>query len=312
MLRILARQTRLSFESGAEHLYSHSGYVLLSIVVQRATKRTLDDFARERIFTPLGMRHTRFQHDHAALIPGRANGYVQRGGAWRIANSPLDVVGDGGLYSTVDDMLRWAPAFERPEFAPLLSRMQTPGTLTDGRTIPSGYGMGLSRGMHRGVETVIHGGSLVGYRTGFMRVPSEQLTIIVLCNTATANAGRFAQLIVEAYAGDRFTTPPPAPANPSPAPPTPADAVTPDVGRALEGVYFSAELDATYRIAVDRSSVVIEVGSRPPVPLELVAPDRFRFPPVGAVLAPVRDASGRVTGLTLTAGRVRDIVFVRR
>ncbi len=127
VLNMLARQRRLNFEPGAEHLYSNSGYVLLSIIVHRVAGRPLDEFARERIFTPLNMRSTRFQHDHTAPIPGRAIGYIRRSETWRIANSLLDVVGDGGMYSTVDDMLRWATAFERPEFAPLLSRMQTPG-----------------------------------------------------------------------------------------------------------------------------------------------------------------------------------------
>ena len=126
VLNMLARQMRLNFDPGDEHLYSNSGYVLLSIIVHRVSGRPLDEFAQERIFTPLGMRHTRFQHDHAAPIPGRAIGYVRRGANWRIANSMLDVVGDGGMYSTVDDMLRWAAAFERPEFSPLLSRMQHP------------------------------------------------------------------------------------------------------------------------------------------------------------------------------------------
>ena len=189
VLNMLARQTRLNFEPGAEHLYSNSGYVLLSIIVHRVAGRPLDEFARERIFTPLNMRSTRFQHDHTAPIPGRAIGYIRRSETWRIANSLLDVVGDGGMYSTVDDMLRWATAFERPEFAPLLSRMQTPGTLADGRAIASGYGMGLSQGTYRGLPTVSHGGALAGYRTHLLRLPGEKLTVVTLCNNATANAG---------------------------------------------------------------------------------------------------------------------------
>ena len=172
----------------------------MSIIVHRVTGRPLDEFARERIFTPLNMRSTRFQHDHAAPIPGRAIGYVRRGEAWRIANSLLDVVGDGGMYSTVDDMLRWAAAFERPEFAPLLSRMQTPGTLADGRAIANGYGMGLSQSTYRGLPMVAHGGALAGYRTNLLRLPAEKLTVVTLCNNATANAARLAQMVAELYA----------------------------------------------------------------------------------------------------------------
>src|SRR5262245_35615555 len=123
VLNVLARQTRLNFEPGVEHLYSNTGYVLLSMIVHRVSGRPLDEFARERIFTPLGMKNTRFQHDHSTPIPGRAIGYVRRGQSWRIANSMLDVVGDGGMYSTVDDMLRWAAAFERRVVSALRSRL---------------------------------------------------------------------------------------------------------------------------------------------------------------------------------------------
>jgi CubicO group peptidase (beta-lactamase class C family) len=95
VLNQLARQKRLNFAPGAEHLYSNSGYVILSIIVNRVAGQPLDKFARERIFTPLGMRNTRFQHDHSAPIPGRVIGYVRRNETWHIANSLLDVVGDG-------------------------------------------------------------------------------------------------------------------------------------------------------------------------------------------------------------------------
>jgi CubicO group peptidase (beta-lactamase class C family) len=311
VLNMLTRQTRLNFEPGAEHLYSNSGYVLLSIIVHRVSGRPLDEFARERIFTPLGMRSTRFQHDHAAPIPGRSIGYVRRGDSWRIANSMLDVVGDGGMYSTVDDMLRWATAFERPEFSPLLSRMQTPGTLADGRPIANGYGMGLSTGTYRGVPTVSHGGSLAGYRTSFLRLPAEKLTVVTLCNNTTANAARLGQMVAELYAPAGMSaaaavagnTPPQAPSR---------MAVPRELAQAMAGVFFSAELDATYRIAAGSDAMTLEVGSNAPVVLYLAGPDRLGAPPTGQELTAVRDSAGRITGFTLSAGRVRDIGFTRR
>jgi CubicO group peptidase (beta-lactamase class C family) len=310
VLNTLARQTRLNFEPGAEHLYSNSGYVLLSIIVHRVSGRPLDEFARERIFTPLGMRHTRFQHDHTVPIPGRAIGYVRRGESWRIANSSLDVVGDGGMYSTVDDMLRWAAAFERPEFAPLLSRMQTPGTLGDGRAIGNGYGMGLGQGTYRGLQTVSHGGALAGYRTSFLRLPSEKLTVVTLCNNATANAGRLTQMVAELFTPAGMTAVAPAAGGAPPQPP-PRAPVTRELGEALAGVFYSAELDATYRIVAAADAVTLEAGSNGPVALSLAAPDRLSAP--GAPeLVPVRDGAGRITELTLNAGRVREIRFTRR
>ncbi len=84
VLKMLARQAQLNFAPGTDHLYSNSGYVLLSLIVQRVTGRPLDDVARERIFTPLNMRSTRFQHDHTAPIPtvrSATSGATTRGGS---------------------------------------------------------------------------------------------------------------------------------------------------------------------------------------------------------------------------------------
>jgi hypothetical protein len=214
------------------------------------------------------------------------------------------------MYSTVDDMLRWAAAFERPEFAPLLTRMQTPGTLSDGRAIGNGYGMGLTQATYRGLPTVSHGGALAGYRTSFLRVPAEKLTVVTLCNNATANAARFAQTVAEHYTPGGTSAAPPA-VNSTP-PQTPARTAVPsELGRALAGEFYSAELDATYRIVAASDAVTLEVGGNEPVVLSLTGPDRLRTP-AGQELTPVRDGAGRVTGLTLGAGRVRDISFTRR
>ena len=310
VLNTLARQTRLNFEPGDEHLYSNSGYVLLSMIVHRVSGRPLDEFARERIFTPLGMRNTRFQHDHATPIPGRAIGYVRRGETWRIANSLLDVVGDGGMYSTVDDMLRWAAAFERPEFSALLSRMQQPGTLKNGSAIASGYGMGLSEGTYRGVRTASHGGALAGYRTNFVRLPGEKLTVVTLCNNATANVARLTQTMAELYAPAGMSAPAAA-ATAAPPQAATQTAVPREFGQALAGVYYSAELEATYRIVAGSDAVTLEMGSNAPVALRLTAPDLLRTPQ-GLELRPVRDGGSRITGLIIGAGRVRDLAFTKR
>ena len=106
VLGLLAQQKGLSFEPGTDFLYSNSGYVLLSIIVQRVSKHRLDDFARARMFTPLGMTGSRFQHDHTVAIAEKASGYQGAPTRWVQSNSYLDVVGDGGLYSSVDDMLK--------------------------------------------------------------------------------------------------------------------------------------------------------------------------------------------------------------
>lgn len=317
-LRMVARQRALNFPVGTEHLYSNSGYVLLSIVAQRVTGRPLDEWAREHLFSPLGMSNTRFQHDHSNVIPERANGYIRRDNIWRNGNSTLDVVGDGGLYSTLDDMLRWAANFDDGRLAPdLLSRMQTPGTLKDGTPIRNGYGMGLGRGEYRGLQTITHGGALVGYRTTFFRVPSEKTTVVCLCNASTASAGRLAQQVAELYIGTAMsavpsTGNPPAAAAPPPAASAAAGPVAAEQRKALAGTFYSAELDAVYVIREDGERLVVEAGEGLPNPIVAAGADRLRLERGGAMLVPDRDANGRVTGFTLDAGRVRGLAFSRR
>ena len=204
-LRLLSRQKALNFPPGSEFLYSNSGYVLLSLVVKRTTQKNLDAFAREKIFAPLEMTSTRFQHDYSALIPGKVNGYERRAGAWYVSNSLLSVVGDGGLYSSVEDMLRWADNFDSGKVgAKQLVTMSTAGKLSNGKEIP--YGMGLVPSTYRGLSILEHTGALAGYRTSFLRFPSERLSVVCLCNSGAANAGQLARRVAEEFLASKITT----------------------------------------------------------------------------------------------------------
>jgi CubicO group peptidase (beta-lactamase class C family) len=208
VLRLTARQQGLNFEPGTSFLYSNSGYVLLSIIVKRVAGQPLNDVAHAHVFAPLGMTSTRFQHDHSALIPGKAYGYEQRDDAWHASNSMLDVVGDGGLYSSVDDMFHWMANFDDHKVgADSLSVMAEPGKLSNGKAIE--YGMGLEPTMYRGLKVVDHGGALAGYRTEDMWFPSEHLSVVVLCNDAGANPSQLARSVADVYLK---TAPQPAPA----------------------------------------------------------------------------------------------------
>ncbi len=313
-LRMITRQQHLNFPAGSEHLYSNSGYVLLAMVVQRATGRTLDEWTREHVFAPLAMSSTRFQHDHSRLIPDRAVGYVRQDTAWHLGISMLDVVGDGGLYSTLDDMLRWAANFDDGMLAQeQLSLMQTPGTLKNGNAINNGYGMGLVRGVYRGLETISHGGALVGYRSAFLRLPAEKTTVVCLCNASTASPGRLAQRVADLYVGHAMSAAVVTPNSPAVVNEPVSGAAAPAVLRnALVGTFYSAELDAVYVVRQEGEQLLVEAGDRPPVQLLASGGDRLRFERGGIVIVPDRDANGQVTGFTLDAGRVRGLQFTKR
>jgi CubicO group peptidase (beta-lactamase class C family) len=313
-LRMLAGQRSLNYPVGSEHLYSNSGYVLLSMVVHRVAGRTLDEWAREHVFAPLAMSSTRFQHDHSRLIPNRAVGYVRQDTTWRLGISMLDVVGDGGLYSTLDDMLRWAANFDNGKVAPnQLALMQTPGTLKNGNAISNGYGMGLVRGGYRGLETIGHGGALVGYRTAFFRLPAEKTTVVCLCNASTANPGRLVQRVADLYAGRAMTAAAGAPNAPAGGGAPPPDApVAAELRKAAVGTFHSAELDAVYVLREDGERLIVEPGDRQAQTVIAGGPDRLRVGRTGVVMVLDRGTNGEINGFTLEAGRVRGVQFTRR
>lgn len=231
VLDIVGRQRALNFPPGEHVVYSNSGYVLLSMALARATGKRLDDFAREMIFAPLGMHASRFQHDHTAVIPDKAFGYAKRGDRWGVANSMLDVVGDGGLYASLEDMLAWAKNLLTPRVgAAAIARMQTPETLSSGAS--TGYGMGLFITRHRGLAMLEHGGGLAGYRTQLQVYPSEGFGVVVLCNDAAALPQRIARQVAEICLADRMA---PAPAR------APAPAI--EAVRTRVGCYRTAEGD---------------------------------------------------------------------
>ena len=233
VLRMLSRQKGLNFEPGTSFLYSNSGYVLLSIIVKRVAGRPLDAVARSHVFAPLGMNETLFQHDHTGLIRNKAFGYDRRGDAWHASNSRLDVVGDGGLYSSIDDMFRWTHNFDVPSVAAdSLRAMQAPATLANGKAIE--YGMGLAPGLYRGLKVIEHSGGLAGYRTEDMWFPSERLAVVVLCNSGAADPMQLARRVADLYLKG---APQPAPSAPAALAERPEVAVDPKLLDAYVGNY---------------------------------------------------------------------------
>lgn len=201
---ILLRQKELNFPPGSEFLYSNSGYFLLSQIVRPAALRHLSDLAEQLVFQPLGMGSTRFYQDRFSLLPRRATGYSPVAGqndmipgAVRINSGTLDVTGDGGLFASLEDFEKWDRALGNPPapFANAVTQMMTPVSLPSGDKAE--YGKGLMMRNVNGYDTISHMGGLRGYRSDILRIPSENTTIICLCNSSDADAGALARLIME-------------------------------------------------------------------------------------------------------------------
>jgi CubicO group peptidase (beta-lactamase class C family) len=206
MLDLLSRQKALNYAPGEEYLYSNTNFFLMSVVIKRATGKPLSQFADENIFKPLGMTHTRFYDDHSVVVSGRVPAYEPRpSGGFRVDwSTNFDKIGDGGLMSSVDDLLLWDRNFYDNKLGKgtLLKELQTPGVLNNGKPIE--YALGLTVSTYRGLPIVEHGGALFGYRTELLRFPQQKFSVITLCNLGTSGPGQLSYKVADLYLADKL------------------------------------------------------------------------------------------------------------
>ena len=315
VVRFAARQRHLNFAPGTEYNYSNTGYVLLGVIVQRVTGMSLRSFAANEIFTPLGMGDSHYHDDHTEPVRGRAIAYQPAPattGAWRIDVWNNDIVGQGGVMTTVEDLQKWDENFYTgkvggPSF---LARQLTRGKLADGTTLA--YAFGLEIGEYRGLPTVEHTGSTGGYRTDIMRFPGEHASVVTLCNVTTADAGGLAHRVADVVLAPRFTKPVPENTRAAARQAAGSITVSPADLAALAGRYHSVELDATYELGATSSALVVRRPRGEVDTLRATEPGVFRasnyslhFSPAAASAASARSA------FTLDNGRARGIEFVR-
>ena len=196
ILDLVQHQQRTNFTTGDEYLYSNTGYALAAIIIQRVSGKSLAEFSRDELFQPVGMTRTEWRADYRKVVPDRATAYSPTSGGWMQDMPFTNVYGNGGLLTTVDDLLRWNEALTKgtiPGGAALVTLLETPGKLNDGSAI--GYGLGLAVGTFRGLRAVTHGGATAGYRTYLARWPTRDLSVAVLCNAGSADAGGYANRI---------------------------------------------------------------------------------------------------------------------
>jgi CubicO group peptidase (beta-lactamase class C family) len=201
-LAALKKIDALVFAPGTKWAYSNSNYFLLSEIVERAGGQPLAEFAQERFFTPLAMASTHIHTDCTQIVKNRALSYSpRRGGGWRWNFSNWEQTGDGSVMTTVGDLLRWARNFETGAVGgkDLLEAMGKPGALDDGTAID--YGMGLRFTTEDGLAVVSHGGAWAGYRAELLRVPSERLVVVCLCNRDDLQPSRLARQVAKAALG---------------------------------------------------------------------------------------------------------------
>ena len=251
VLEIVKRQRALNFKPGTEYLYSNTGYNLLAIIVERVSGRSFADFTRTEIFEPLGMTKTQWRDDYARVVKGRATAYAPSTSGFRLDMPFENVHGNGGLLTTVEDLLRWSANFDLARVGgPAFVREQVrQARLTGGREIEYAAGLRVTR--YRGTPEVNHSGSTAGYRAFLTRYPDHGLAVAVLCNHAGAPVGSLAHRVADVFLGST------APVSP----PLKAVTLAPAVLAARAGMYRNAVTGEPLRISVKEGKLVDEGGT---------------------------------------------------
>jgi CubicO group peptidase (beta-lactamase class C family) len=204
VIRLLSRQRSLNFRPGDDYDYSNSGYMLLVEIVKRVTGKPLRQFARENIFSPLGMKHTHFHDNIKIIVKNRASGYSPEGDGYRICMTNIEIVGDAGCITNVEDLYLWDQAFYNGKLGKeLVEMMTTPGKLNNGNRIFYAFGLGVDK--YRELKTIGHSGWFVGYRSCLLRFPDQHFTVICLSNLETFNPMQICRQVADIFLEDLFS-----------------------------------------------------------------------------------------------------------
>jgi len=202
VLFILRQQSKTDVVPGAQFHYSNSAYVLLALIVENVSGKTFPVFLREKIFDPLGMTNSIAYVAGRSCVPNRAYGYINGTSGWELSDQSATsaVLGDGGIYSSVADLVKWDLALYTEK---LINRTMLADAFTAHSSQSdfegSGYGYGWYVGNFRGTERIWHYGSTCGFSTRIERFPGRRLSVIVLTNRYESEISPIIEELMELF-----------------------------------------------------------------------------------------------------------------
>ena len=273
------------------------------------------------------MTHTSWRDDWTRIVKGRSVAYTARGSGFAIDNPIENVVGNGGLLTTVGDLLLWNENLNTG--AKLggkyyVDEMHRQGILNNGQQIA--YASGIQVGTYAGTKSVSHTGSTNGFRAFLARYPEQQLSVALLCNIGAVNPGQVGQQVASVFlAATPATAARPATGLPGSEDPNAPAASAAGRGRggastyapptsdlqSYVGEYYSPDAEVALVVAIENGQLIAR--RRPATRIVLTPTERDSFN-AGAGLGAirfVRDASGKVMQLSVRQARVFDLRFDR-
>jgi len=193
VLKLMKRQDSTYFKPGTKYRYSNTGYAVLAMVVEKISGQSFAQFLKEHIFRPLKMETSVAYEKGISTVANRAMGYaVTDSGVFDSDQSAYSaVLGDGGIYSNLNDLLKWDQALYTDKLVPAstLQRAFTP--------FKENYGFGWRIDTYKGHKRIHHTGSTSGFRNVIQRFPEDHFTVIILTNRKAPGVRPLAEKLVD-------------------------------------------------------------------------------------------------------------------
>ena len=259
LYNLVIAQKELNFEPGTEYRYSSGGYAVLAKVVEQLSGLSFRDFLKQYIFEPLGMQYTIVSDNHNEVIKNRAVSYWPISDtAWERRNLVFDAYGDGGIITTVKDLVQWDKAFYQDllgvkDFA---EKMYQKGRLNSGRQIE--YARALQIRNYKGQRMITHNGGMLGFRVDMVRFPDQKTSIILLGNSAYMNPTGDALKLADIVLKDYFSTPN---VNSSMTPDMVAKPIPSALVAQKAGYYWTDQMNYFRRLSFQNDSLFMDSGN---------------------------------------------------
>lgn len=280
------RNKPLDFAPGEKNSYSNSGYHLLGLIIEKASGTSYEEFLRQNIFTPLGMKQSGYDSPRS-IIKWRAAGYQRAGDD--LINAPyIDMLipfAAGALYSTTGDLLIWDQALYSEK---LLTRKSLDEMFTPFKNNYA-YGWGVGKRFER--ASTAHGGAIHGFATQIIRFPEDRVTVVVLSNVQGAGADKVANALAAIVFGAKYELP--------------KERKAVAIASAVLDKYVG-EYQLTPAIVMvitnESGKLMLQVAGQPKMELFAENETDFFLKNVDAQVAFVKDATGAVTQLLFKQG----------
>jgi CubicO group peptidase (beta-lactamase class C family) len=200
ILKLACNQKGLNNIPGEKVIYGNTAYTLLAIMIERITGQNLDEYAKSKIFLPLGMYHTFYRTDTTSLIPNSAVGYVQNDdGSFKHLSSNQITYGAGSVGSSIEDLAIWSNILNgsNADYLDLTKFLTTVETLPSGEIAK--YARGVMVDEYKNKKTVHHSGYGLGGQSQIIAVPEHNLAAIILTNLESIDPSPLSYKILDLF-----------------------------------------------------------------------------------------------------------------